>query len=103
MILGWLIMLPGVIGESPAEITQGLESSTVWALLFLGIVCSGLAYIFWYAALARLDATETSSLLYFEPLVTQAVAWAYLGEPITGWIILGGGVILLGVYLVGRS
>jgi drug/metabolite transporter (DMT)-like permease len=103
MIMGWAIILPWVIADQGLSAIQHLTGTTVGAMLFLGIACSGLAYIFWYAALTRLEATETSALLYFEPLVTQAVAWSYLGEPMSLGIILGGGVILLGVWLVGRG
>jgi drug/metabolite transporter (DMT)-like permease len=103
MIMGWAIILPWVIANRGLAEIQHLTGTTVGAMLFLGIACSGLAYIFWYAALTRLEATETSALLYFEPLVTQAVAWSYLGEQISLEVILGGGVILLGVWMVGRG
>jgi drug/metabolite transporter (DMT)-like permease len=103
MIIGWAIILPWVIVDQGLGAILHLTGTTIGAMLFLGIACSGLAYIFWYAALTKLEATETSALLYFEPLVTQAVAWSYLGEPMSLGIILGGGVILLGVWLVGRG
>jgi drug/metabolite transporter (DMT)-like permease len=103
MIIGWALMIPWVVGEEPLSAFGSLAPSSFGALAFLGIACSGLAYIFWYAALNRLEATETSALLYFEPLVTQAVAWLYLDEPLTLGIIFGGCVILVGVWMVGRS
>jgi drug/metabolite transporter (DMT)-like permease len=103
MIMGWVIMIPWVMAEDSFSTIQTLSNPTFGALIFLGVACSGLAYIFWYAALTRLEATETSALLYFEPLVTQAVAWSFLGEPLTLAIVLGGSVILIGVWLVGRA
>lgn len=103
MFIGWIIMVPWAIGEGSIFTLGELSGDTVGALLFLGIACSGLAYIFWYAALTSLEATETSALLYFEPLVTQAVAWFYLRETITSWIVFGGCAILLGVWMVGRK
>lgn len=102
MLMGWIIMLPWVMGEEPLRSVQAATPAVLGALLFLGIACSGLAYIFWYAALTRLEATETSALLYFEPLVTQAVAWFFLGEALTVGIIIGGSAILVGVWIVGR-
>ena len=50
-----------------------------------------------------MGANEVSSLLYLEPLVTQALAWSMLGEPVTAAALCGGAAILLGVYLVSRS
>jgi drug/metabolite transporter (DMT)-like permease len=102
MIMGWIIMIPWIVGEAPISAIRTISNPALGALVFLGVACSGLAYIFWYAALTRLEATETSALLYLEPLVTQAVAWSFLGEPLTMGIVLGGCVILLGVWMVGR-
>jgi len=70
---------------------------------FLGIFCSGLAYIAWYDALQELPASQVGVFLYIEPLVTLFVAAALLGEAITPASLLGGGIILLGVYMVNRK
>ena len=72
-------------------------------ILYLGIACSGVSLVLWQAALEKLGASEVSALLYLEPLVTQALAWALLGEPVRAAALCGGGAILLGVYLVSRS
>ena len=102
MILGWLILLPWAISDGALQEIVHLSNATIGSLLFLGVACSGLAYIFWYSALTRIEATETGALLYFEPLVTQAVAWPFLGEPLTLAIILGGASIIVGVWMVSR-
>ncbi len=79
-------------------------STAAWgALVFLGVACSGLAYLFWYDGLQAVDATQVGSFLYLEPLVTTALAAPLLGEPISAAILLGGGAILLGVWLVTRG
>ncbi len=75
-----------------------------WAgLLFLGIGCSGLAYIAWYDALRVLPVSQVGAFLYVEPIVTLVVAWWLLREPITLPALMGGAVILLGVWLVNRA
>jgi drug/metabolite transporter (DMT)-like permease len=72
------------------------------AVLFLGIACSGFAYVAWYDALERLPASEVGALLYLEPLVAMGVAAAVLGEPVGLAMVAGGAVILFGVWLVNR-
>jgi drug/metabolite transporter (DMT)-like permease len=67
---------------------------------FLGIFCSGLAYIFWYDALQVLPVAQTGAFIYLEPLVTVVVAALVIGEPLLWASLLGGGIILLGVWLV---
>jgi drug/metabolite transporter (DMT)-like permease len=72
-------------------------------IFFLGVFCSGLAYLFWYAALGKKDSGIVGTYLYLEPLVTLIGAYFILNEE-TRWITLaGGGMILLGVYLATRA
>ena len=71
-------------------------------MLFLGIFCSGLAYIAWYDGLQVIAASKIGAFLYLEPLVAVIVASFILSEPVTWASLLGGAVILLGVYLVNR-
>ena len=62
--------------------------------------CSGLAYIAWYDALQALSTAQTGVFLYIEPLVAVVVAAIVLGEEITWISLLGGAIILFGVWLV---
>lgn len=73
------------------------------AVLVLGILGSGLAYIAWYDALQSLTASQAGVFLNIEPLVTLLVAFFVLGEAITWASLLGGAVIILGVWLVNRK
>jgi drug/metabolite transporter (DMT)-like permease len=72
-------------------------------VLFLGIFCSGLAYIAWYDALQALSTAQTGVFLYIEPLVAVVVAAIILSEKITGVSLIGGAIILVGVWLVNRE
>jgi drug/metabolite transporter (DMT)-like permease len=72
-------------------------------ILFLGIFCSGLAYIAWYDALQALSTAQTGVFLYIEPLVAVVVAAIVLSEKITGISLIGGAIILIGVWLVNRE
>ena len=102
MFLGWiftsLLFIPSTgWSEIPRLTLNG------WiGILFLGIFCSGLAYIAWYDALQALSAAQTGVFLYMEPLVAVVVAAIVLGEAITGASLVGGGIILFGVWIVNR-
>ncbi len=72
------------------------------AILFLGILCSGIAYIFWYDALKDLPVAQTGAFLYLEPFVTLIVASMVIRETILLASIIGGIIILIGVWLVNR-
>jgi drug/metabolite transporter (DMT)-like permease len=94
---GWAMSaVPWVLAGGLGRVAQ-LAPSGWTAIVFLGVLCSGLAYIFWYDALRVLPTANVGSLLYLEPLVTMGVAAALLGEPVRFSSILGGLVILLGI------
>src|SRR5688572_6584659 len=73
------------------------------AILFLGILCSGVAYIFWYDALKLLPVAQTGAFLYLEPIVTVIVAALVIRESILLATLIGGTIILIGVWLVNRT
>jgi len=105
MATGWalttILFLLGPGPAGPAEIAH-LTARGWGAVAFLGIACSGIAYVLWYDALTVLPASQAGALLYIEPLVTVVVAAVMLGEPVAAATLAGGGAILLGVWLVSR-
>jgi drug/metabolite transporter (DMT)-like permease len=103
MSLGWLFTsVLFFAGAGTGDIVR--LSVRGWAsVAFLGVACSGLAYIAWYDALQHMAASSVGALLYLEPLVAMAVAAAVLAEPIGAATALGGALILLGVWFVNRE
>ncbi len=103
MALGWVFTsLLFFAKSSPGEIGQ-LTFNGWLGIAFLGIFCSGLAYIAWYDALQALSAAQTGVFLYIEPLVAVVVAFFILDEAVTTASLIGGGIIILGVWLVNRK
>lgn len=103
MGFGWLfssVLL--FIGPGFSEFSH--LTSNGWAgVAFLGVACSGLAYVFWYDGLQAIPASQLGALLYLEPLVAVVIAAIMLAEPVLIASVLGGAAILAGVYLVERS
>jgi drug/metabolite transporter (DMT)-like permease len=103
MASGWVLStVPFLAGAGLRDVAR-LDATGWAAIAFLGLACSGLAYIAWFDALERLPAAQVGALLYLEPLVAMAVAAAMLGEPVTAAMAAGGAVILLGVWIVDRA
>lgn len=102
MMFGWFFTtLLFVGGKNYLEISD-LSMKGWMGVTFLGIFCSGLAYMAWYDALQALSTAETGVFLYIEPLVAVIVAYFILGEAITVASLLGGTIILFGVWLVNK-
>jgi drug/metabolite transporter (DMT)-like permease len=102
MGLGWLMLLPLFASSAEWSEMQGLSWESCTALLFLGLLCSGVAYVFWYDALGAAGAGQVASFLYLEPLVTLVVAVLFLNEQPAIGTLVGGGLILAGVWSVNR-
>jgi drug/metabolite transporter (DMT)-like permease len=102
MSLGWLFTSFLFLFTQDMTDFGDLTASGWMSVAFLGIFCSGLAYIAWYDALKALTTAQTGVFLYIEPLVAVVVAFFILGEAITPASLLGGAVILLGVWMVNR-
>lgn len=83
--------------------TGGLDATGIAAVLFLGLGCNGFAFWLWMRGMARDGPARISALLYLEPFVTLGAAVVLLDEPVTTHALIGGGVVLFGVWLVGRG
>ena len=103
MTFGWIFTSILFFTNTGLGELAGLTDKGWLGILFLGVFCSGLAYIAWYDALQVLSAAQTGVFLYIEPLVAVVVAFFILSEAITPISMMGGGVILFGVWLVNRK
>ncbi|MGB7876449.1 MAG: DMT family transporter, partial [Anaerolineales bacterium] len=102
MTFGWLFSsILFVSGPGPREIPK-LTLNGWMGVAFLGVFCSGLAYIAWYDALQALPTGQLGAFLYLEPPVAVIVAAFILTEQVTWAALLGGAIILFGVWLVNR-
>jgi len=71
-----------------------LTSRVVVAVVALGLLGTGLAYILYFRLIADLGATTASSVNYVVPVVAVAVGVAVLDEPVT-WQLVAGGLLVL--------
>ena len=73
------------------------------SILFLGLFCSGIAYVIWARALRDMESAKVGAFLYFEPFVTVLAAWFFLNEVITLMMIASGLLITAGVFIVNKE
>lgn len=99
MTIGFLILLGFTAAKGQWSTLAQLSAASWGSLLFLGIFCSGLAYLFWYSALRSKDSSTVGMYLYLEPLATLLGASLLLGEEVKVLTLAGGVLTLCGVYL----
>jgi len=82
---------------------RGLSPRGVVALLYLAIPGLALGQWFWQEGVAGLGAARAGLYLYLEPLATLTLAVPLLHEPFGPFVVLGGGLVLAGVYVGQRE
>lgn len=97
MIASTALLIPGVLvaGRQPLDLT----GDVVAAIVVLGFVGTGLAYVINYALIARDGATVASTVTYLLPAVAVVLGALVLDESVTATTVVGTGVVLLGVAL----
>jgi drug/metabolite transporter (DMT)-like permease len=70
------------------------------AVLWLGLLGSGLAFLIFFRLLANWDATRTSMVAYLIPVFGLVLGAAVLGERVDAALVVGTGLIVGGIALV---
>lgn len=90
------LFLPFVLPETAEWRT--LSATPLLHLLYLGVCCSALGYVFYVYAVKRLDATVSSAFLNLVPVVTVVCGYFVLGERATLVQLAGMGLIIISLY-----
>ena len=100
--LGALMLLPATVLELASGGLPRIGVSEWLGIFYLGAIASGAAYLLYNAALRHLDATQAGVYTNLIPIVGVLSGVVLLGEPLSGRAILGGCVVLAGVWLTSR-
>jgi drug/metabolite transporter (DMT)-like permease len=99
MLFGTLMLAPlFVIHRGWRELPR-LSDGGWTAVLFLGIGCSALGYLFWYGALETVEVSRVAAFLHIEPLFTFVAAIGVLHEQVSLTTVVGGLLVIVSVLL----
>jgi drug/metabolite transporter (DMT)-like permease len=112
-VRGLAPMIPAVFQVTFAAIITGVlailfehpwtarpSTEAIFSILWLGILGSGLAYLFVFRLFAAWGATRTTLVAYVIPVVGIVLGYLVLAEPVDARIIVGTGLVIAGVGLV---
>ena len=98
------IALMGITAASGTAISIIAIPWQSWAsIAYLVIFGSVIAFIAYLYALQNLPTEQTALYAYVNPVVAVFLGTWLLGEHLTVFIILGGAVVLLGVYMINKA
>ena len=103
MAMGLIAFIPVYILTGTPFDLSGITSIDWMQIFYLGIVASGVAYVLWYVALKRLEASKLSVFNNLQPILTTILAIIFFGHELTLPFILGGALTLSGVFLTQRG
>jgi drug/metabolite transporter (DMT)-like permease len=99
LFISTIILLPMAAFEWSNGIDIQWKASLLFGLLYVGIFPSILALIFWNKAVGVIGPSRSSVFLNFVPVFTTIGAVLFLNESLEWLQIMGGILVLFGVYL----
>lgn len=95
-----LVYLPWLVLSFPSSDTSG----SAWAsVVALGVLCTAVAFLVFFALVAEVGPTRTSVITYLNPVVAVALGVLVLSEPITVGMLVGFPLVLLGSVIATRA
>lgn len=101
--LGSILML-SFGGRSLLELRWSAIPPTLWwGLLYVVLFGTVLGFIIYFIAMRELSVSRVQAFSYLQPAFGTLLGIMLLGERLTPRVVIGGSVILLGVYLTERE
>jgi drug/metabolite transporter (DMT)-like permease len=101
--MGAVLMLPVTGRDVFTTHWTALPPEAWWGIAFLVTLGSVVAYSIYAFALTELSATRVAAFNYLQPVIAATLGVWLLGEALTTHVVVGGMLILVGVYLTERE
>lgn len=99
-VFGSLLMAPAAIGEELFGKTVISHAPFMWVLMaIVAVVAQGIAGFWWNRGVAAVGAGTASMFMNVPPFIALLVGHWVLGDPIYGQQILGGLLVMAGVFI----
>jgi len=107
-------ILIAAVGNFPIAVTEVVTTGkisfsfpVILSLLYMGIICTGLAHFLWNKSLSTLPAGNCSLFYPIQPITSVLLGVIFLKEAVTTHMLIGGVLIVFGIIFclisVGRS
>jgi drug/metabolite transporter (DMT)-like permease len=117
VVAKWLADVPGVglagvsLGLTAVVYVPAVLLTHTWptvvpsgrviaSVLVLALVCSAIAFVVLFALIAEIGPVRATAITYVNPAVAIVAGAILLGEPVTGWTIVGFVLVIAGSWLV---
>jgi drug/metabolite transporter (DMT)-like permease len=97
-----LLVAVGYLPYALLRWPSGLTAQAAWSVLTLGLVCTALAFVVFFALVAEIGPARATVFTYVNPAVAVLLGVLLLGEQFTLGIAIGFPLILVGSVLAAR-
>jgi drug/metabolite transporter (DMT)-like permease len=94
--IGTLLVTPFALVDLPDSVPP---ADTLASLAVLGLLCSALAFLFFFRLIAEVGPGKATVITYINPVVALALGVAVLDESVTTGVVVGLLLILAGSWL----
>jgi drug/metabolite transporter (DMT)-like permease len=102
VIVGVIYAIPAAFAL-PKEIAADPALESWIALVVLGVVCSALAFVIFFALIKEVGFARATLITYLNTGVALLLGILFLGEPLTIGILIGFPLVLVGSWFAGRK
>jgi drug/metabolite transporter (DMT)-like permease len=102
VIAGTALLVPLGIAESVARPPAAVTPAAIFAILYSGALAAGIANVFVFNAIRHVGPTRATAMQFLVPAGAVVLGAVFLAEPIGLPQVIGGTVIVLGVWLTRR-
>jgi len=95
-----MVAICALVFEHPLTLIPTLPANAIFAVVWLGIFGSGLAYLCFFRLIAHWGPTRTTLVAYLLPIWGIALGFFVLNEPIGQGLVLGTALIIVGIGFV---
>jgi drug/metabolite transporter (DMT)-like permease len=95
-----MVSVLAFVFERPIDVVSRITPEALFAVVWLGILGSGLAYLLFFRTLGRWGATRTSMVAYLLPVFGITLGALVLKEPIDTRLLVGTALVIGGIALV---
>ncbi len=100
LLINTVIFAPFAILTRP---TEPVPAQAWWCVVLLGVVCTAIAFIFFFQLVAEVGPARMTVITYLNPVVALILGVLLLGEAITTGMIVGFPLVLIGSWMATRK
>jgi drug/metabolite transporter (DMT)-like permease len=103
LVAGTLLCAPAGAAFFRASHLEALSGWGTASVVYLVLVTSVVAWLIYYWALGRVEASRVAIWSNLQPVLTALLAWAIYGEALTAPFLAGGAMVVAGVLMAERG